>query len=55
MARILIKDIQIVNEDRIFNSDILFSQGRIEKIALGINPQGISLKLMVPENTFFRE
>lgn len=36
MQKYLIKDIQVVNEGRIFNADVLISEGRIEKIASAI-------------------
>lgn len=39
MARYLIKSAKIVNEGKIFQSDILFDNGRIEKIAEGISPK----------------
>lgn len=37
MQKYLIKDIQVVNEGRIINADVLISNGRIEKIAAHIN------------------
>lgn len=37
MAATLIKDIQVVNEGRIFSSDVLIREDRIEKIALNID------------------
>src|SRR5436190_10425974 len=37
MARFLIKGAQLVNEGKIFQSDILLDNGRIDKIAEGIN------------------
>jgi len=39
MARYLIKSAKIVNEGKIVQSDILFDNGRIEKIAEGISPK----------------
>ncbi len=39
MARYLIKSAKIVNEGEIVQSDILFDNGRIEKIAEGISPK----------------
>ena len=36
MQKYLIKDIHVVNEGRIINSDVLISEGRIEKIASSI-------------------
>ncbi|HRF22527.1 MAG TPA: dihydroorotase, partial [Chitinophagaceae bacterium] len=33
MQKYLIKDIQVVNEGRIINADVLITNGRIEKLA----------------------
>jgi dihydroorotase len=45
MQKYLIKDIQVVNEGRIINADVLITNGRIEKLASQIaHVNSIALK-----------
>lgn len=45
MKTYLIKDSRIVNEGRVFSSDVLLKNGRIEKIAAHINPQSAAIEI----------
>ncbi|MBL7936023.1 MAG: amidohydrolase family protein, partial [Bacteroidia bacterium] len=52
MRKILIKDATIVNEGKIYVSDILVKNKRIEKIALNITPQIGNVKVINAEGLY---